>query len=116
MAIEILTLDSEHEFQETEFQLDGETFRLLARYIARTDSWMLSLFDTAGDPIATGRRLTVGNFLVPWLTGRNRPAGQLIALDTTNRDEDPGEHDLGERVLVIYADAETMIAMGAQSG
>lgn len=108
MAIEILALDSDHEYQETEFQLDGETFRLLTRYIARTDSWMASLYDATGSPIATGRRITVGNFLFPWLSGRDRPAGQLIAIDTKDEDVDPGEFDLGERVIIAYADAETM--------
>lgn len=116
MAIEVLTLDSEHQNQEAEFQLDGENFRLLTRYNKRVDSWFLSLYQDDGTPIATGRRLTVGNFLFPWLVGRNRPAGQLIAIDTTDRDSDPGELDLGNRVQVLYVDAEEMEELGAIGG
>lgn len=113
MAIEILQLSSDHENQEAEFQLDGETFRLLARWNARIDSWMLSLYDFEGEPIATGRRLTVGNFLFPWITSDSRPAGQLIALDTKDEDHDPGHDDLGSRVIVYYLDAEEIEALVA---
>jgi hypothetical protein len=67
-------------------------------------------------PIAVGRRVTVGNFLFPWLTGRNRPAGQLLALDTKDEDSDPGRNDLGERVVIVYITAEAMEAAGAQGG
>lgn len=116
MAVEILQLDSEHEYYESEFLLDNESFRMIARYNRRVDSWFLSLYDAEGEPIAVGRRLTVGNLLFPWLVGRNRPAGQLLALDTKDNDEDPGQFDLGNRVIVAYLDAAEIEAMGGQGG
>lgn len=116
MAVEVLQLDSTHLYYESEFLLDGESFRLLARFNRRVESWFLSLYDVNGDPIATGRRVTVGNFLFPWLVGRNRPAGQLIALDTSAQDSDPGENDLGNRVVIVYADAEEIEGLGGVGG
>ena len=116
MAVEILTLDSTHDYQEQEFQLDGETFRLLARWNERIDSWIISLYESDGTPVAVGRRLTVGNFLFPWLVTENRPAGQLIAIDTKDEDVDPGHFDLGNRVVVAYLDIEEMAALGANGG
>ncbi len=120
MAIEILVLDSDHEYYENEFTLDDESFRIQARYNARIDSWMLSLFDGDGNAIAVGRRVTVGNFLFPWLTGRNRPGGQLMAIDSEDRSDtggtDPGRYDLGERVVILYLDAAEMEAAGANGG
>ncbi len=112
MAIEILQLDSDHEYYESEFLLDNESFRLLARYNKRVDAWFVSLYDAEGEPIAVGRRLTVGNLLFPWLVAQSRPAGQLIALDTTDEDVDPGQYDLGNRIVVMYFDAEELESMG----
>lgn len=112
--IEVLTLDSEHENYEASFQLDGETFGLRARYNNRVDSWFLTLIDADGSIIVGSRRVTVGNLLFPWLVGRNRPAGQLLAIDTEDEDGDPGRHDLGSRVLVMYADADELEAAGAR--
>lgn len=115
MAIEILQLNSDHEFYETEFQLDGETFRLVTRWNSRIDSWILSLYDFEGNPIHTGRRLTVGNFLFPWLSSQSRPAGQLMALDTKDEDHDPGHDDLGDRIIVYYLDAEEVEELIAEA-
>ncbi|MCC6811354.1 MAG: hypothetical protein IT381_28250 [Deltaproteobacteria bacterium] len=106
MAIEILQLNSDHEYQEAEFQLDGETFRLLSRYNERVDSWFLSLYDAEGNAIHTGRRVTVGNLMFPWLVSADRPSGQLIAIDSEDEDVDPGRDELGTRVVVYYFDAE----------
>lgn len=113
MAVEILTLDSSHEYQQVEFQLDGETFRMTFRWNKRIDSWIISLYEFDDTPIAVGRRITVGNFLFPWLVTENRPVGQLIAIDTEDEDADPGHDDLGSRVVVAYLDRDELIALGA---
>lgn len=113
MAIEILQLSSDHEYQEAEFQLDGETFRLLSRYNARVDSWFFSLYDADGTAIHTGRRVTVGNFVFPWLVSESRPGGQLMAIDSQAEDVDPGHADLGTRVDVYYFDRDEIVTMQA---
>lgn len=112
MAIEILQLSSDHEYQEAEFQLDAETFKVVTRYNRRIDSWMLSLYDFEGNPVATGRRITVGNFLFPWLVTSARPGGQFIALDTQDEDADPGHDDLGTRVVLFYFDVDEIQEAG----
>ncbi len=116
MSIEILQLDSTHQNCETTFDLDGVLFRLRTRYNARIDSWIASLYDAEGNPISVGRRLTVGNMLFPWLATQNSPAGQLIAIDSQDEDQDPGEKDLGTRVSIFYFDAEEIAALSAQLG
>lgn len=116
MAIEILQLDPTHQYFESTFDLDGELFRLTTRYNARIDSWMASLYDALNNPIALGRRITVNNLLFPWLVGQNRPAGQLIAVDTQDEDHDPGENDLGTRVVIYYADSDELVSLGANVG
>lgn len=113
MAVEILTLDSKHDYYEAEFQLDEDIFRILARWNERIDSWVVSLYQADGTPVAVGRRVTVGNFLFPWLVSSARPGGQLIALDTKGEDADPGHYDLGTRCVVAYLDRDEMIALGA---
>lgn len=111
MAIEILQLDSTHQNYETTFDLDGTLFRLRTRYNSRVDSWFASLYDASGQPIALGRRITVGNMLFPWLVELNSPAGQLIAVDSEDEDVDPGEKDLGTRVSIYYVDEESLFAL-----
>ncbi len=113
---DVLTLDSEHEYYTSEFTLDGESFRLLARYNKRVESWFFSLYDGDGNPIAMGRRVTVGNFLFPWLVGSNRPAGQLMAIDTKDGETDPGRFDLGNRVSIVYVNADAMEEAGGNGG
>lgn len=112
MAIEILELDSTHEYSETSFDLDGVIFTLQTRYNPRSDSWYLSLFAGDGTPICLGRRITVNNILFPWLAADSKPAGALIAVDSQDEDKDPGEDELSTRVLIMYADADELVAMG----
>lgn len=114
MAVEILTLDSKHEYQKVEFPLDGETFRMTFRWNKRIDSWIVSLYEADDTPVAVGRRITVNNLLFPWLVTENRPAGQLIAIDTEDEDADPSHDDLGSRCIIAYLDVEEMTALGAE--
>ncbi len=66
------------------------------------------MYDFEGEPIALGRRITVGNFFFPWLVSQSRPSGQLMAIDTKDEYRDPGHADLGSRVIIYYVPYDEM--------
>lgn len=90
------------EFIGLQVELTGVTFGLEFRWNARAEAWFASLFSAEGVGLIAGRRVNVG---VPiWLRapGSAIPAGQLVAVDTSERDEEAGLSDLGRRVKLIY--------------
>lgn len=42
--VEVLALDSTHDYQEAQLQVDGETYILKTRWNERIDSWIVSLY------------------------------------------------------------------------
>ena len=74
----------------------------------RDESWYWELYDSARVPIWLGACIAVGVPLLRQCVADNRPAGDLVAIDTSNQDLDPGLEDFGEdpaRVKLIYLTA-----------
>jgi hypothetical protein len=84
--------------------LTGVEFILSFQYNQRDSSWWLSLYDALREPIIEGVKCVVGLPLLRNTVDARRPAGELVFLDLTKKDLDPGLLDLGERIALIYAD------------
>lgn len=98
--------------QET--TLDGVRFLLHFSWNEREGAWYVSLHDVDDNPIATGARIVANWFLfLRKVDTEVVPAGRFFVADTTGSGVDPGKDELGERVKLIYIEAEDAAAIGA---
>lgn len=89
------------DYRET-ITLEGIDYIFHFRWSARADAWFLDLMDSDGAALFSGKKIVIG---IP-MFGQSRfsavPAGELIFIDTTNRQVEPGPYELGGRVLPVY--------------
>lgn len=90
--------------------LDGTEYTFHFKWNMR-GGWFLELSDAAGSPLFNFRRMVVGVDLLTTVRHDDRcPTGQLLLVDFSNTDTDPGyldlvagtEDDLQGRVGLIY--------------
>lgn len=87
-------------------ELDGRAVVVELRWNERAASWFLSLAERGGVALLAGRRVVADAPLVGRLRARDGvPPGELVAVDTGGRGEDPDRADLGTRVQLIYIEA-----------
>jgi hypothetical protein len=82
--------------------LDDVTFRFSFEWNDRDEGWYMSIADTNGVPLLSGRRIVLGYPLISIYRNPALPAGALVAIDTSSKDEEPGFADLGRRVKLLY--------------
>lgn len=71
--------------------------------------WIMILSDAGGDILAV-RKLVIGMPLLFRYSADFRfPTGDIIVLDTSNQDLDPGLFDLGNRVQLLFSSVEDLI-------
>jgi len=85
-----------------ETQLDGTLYSLTFRWNSRANQWFVDLADAANDPIVSGIAIVVDFPLARRCRDPRMPPGALFAVDTTGAGLDPGETDLGRRVVILY--------------
>jgi hypothetical protein len=98
IAIEIP--DAPHSVQRV--TLGEQDFTLTLEWIQRESFWYLSLADANEVPILTGRKVVANFPLLARVTDARAPAGELIAVDVSGANADPGRTDLGTRVLLTF--------------
>lgn len=85
-----------------EIPLDNVTFRLGFHWNDRAGAWFMSIADVNGTPLLSGRRVVVGFPLLARFRDPRLPTGELNAVDTSGKQQEAGENDLGERVRLLY--------------
>ncbi len=106
MTIQEIPIDPTLSDFEQETELDGRQFLLRMVFNARNEGWYLSLFDANEDAIRTGIRMVLRWPLLEGVVDPRRPPGDLMLIDLENSDVDPGLGELGERVQLVYLEAE----------
>ena len=96
--------------QEFRISLDGQLFRIAITWNERDAAWYLDLFDADGTLLLAGRKLVLGQALLARFRDARLPPGELLVLDTTSRDLEPGQQDLGGRVPLFYVEAASLPA------
>lgn len=84
--------------------LSGQDFILTFAWNPREGAWYLDIADQDGVAIVLSRKVVVDFPLVTRCTDPRRPAGVLMAIDTTNMGRDPQLDDFGTRVHLIYSE------------
>lgn len=97
-----LALRSDLTDYELQSQLDGITFTFRLYWNTREEAWYLDVQAEDGTPILSSMKVVVMSPLGRRSTDSRRPAGLLLAYDTSGLQKDPGKTDLGDRVIVTY--------------
>lgn len=83
-------------------ELEGRSYGFEFYWNDRAAAWFFHLSDDNGDPILSGRRVSVGIPLLWRFADARLPPGELTAIDTAGAGVDPGLSDLGARVKLLY--------------
>lgn len=102
MADYIIPTRQDSEDYEVEVELSGVFFFLRFTWNYRSEYWYLTISDADRVVVAGNLKITVGTALLRTVPGTSKPAGELIAIDTTNAGLEAGLEDLGDRVLLFY--------------
>ncbi len=108
-----LPLRSDLDAYEVRVTLDKVDYDLRFVWNERDEQHYLSIFATDSPTLSDGSRVAIlpsipvliGTPLLrnlPGVPGTDRPAGELVALDTSNQNEEAGQRDLGARVVLVY--------------
>lgn len=86
--------------------LDGAEYVLELRWSAREARWYLDLRDVNDRPLVLAMKLVAnGPLLDRFRTVEGLPPGELVAVDTRTPPRDPGLHELGAEVALVYFEA-----------
>lgn len=96
-------------YQET-VSIGGASYRLAFQWNTRTESWTFDISTTTGEPIVLGTRIVPDWDLLGRFVDRRLPVGRFIAHDRSGNGEKPGRHELGDRVLLIFATEDELVA------
>ncbi len=110
MATLILPAWSDFRHHEFNVDLDGASYAVELRWNARDGAWYFSLRDAEGAVLLSGRKVVLGAKLLGRGEDPRLPPGGLILFDTSGTNVDPGEDELGGRVLLIYVEAADLLA------
>ena len=113
MIIRIPTDSTLDAFEQTT-QLDGREYLMRFMWMARESCWWLNLYDQDETPLALGVRLVVSWSLLRRFVDPRLPPGMLIVVDLSRTDQEIADQsELGERCVLMYADAAELAAIGA---
>lgn len=87
------------------FDLEGKTYQLHFQWNARMGQWFISVKKQDGTDIVSGVRVSVERPLFRRFASDDMPPGQFLFIDTSGQQDDPGEGDLGARVILAYKES-----------
>ena len=93
---------------DMQITLDEVTYTLEFRWNNRAGAWMMHITTEGGEPILMGTRIVIDMPLGKRSTDARMPKGVFIAVDTSERKQDPGMSDLGDRVQLLYFTASEL--------
>lgn len=89
--------------QRLSVQIDELTFTLDLLWNSRVEKWSMSMSDGDG-AIFSGHALSLDYPVLQAYNDRRSPPGELLLVDTSDQQLEPGLDDLGERVLLLYVE------------
>lgn len=93
--------------------LEGRTYVFIFELNSRDGYWYMDVQDADGVAIRSGVRLVLGASYLRLMRDERAPPGVLASIDTTGAGLEAGEKNLGERVLLLYAEQADVEAAAA---
>jgi hypothetical protein len=109
MSIRTIPCRVDSPFYDFTVELDGAVWRLTFRWNAREQAWYFDLADGADVLQLSSRKVVLNRPLLSrYRTRATLPAGELVAVDTSNTNAAPGLGELGGRVVLYYVDVDDL--------
>lgn len=102
MTIQTLPTRTDIARYDFDVELDGQTYTFDFEWNDRDAGWYMSISDSVGAPLLSGRRIVLNFPLISRYRDARLPAGTIEAIDTGSTDTEPGFADLGDRVKLLY--------------
>lgn len=104
MAVEIIPIKNAGKDGAFFFtvDLDGVTYQCDFQLNSREDRWYFDLQDLEGNIIRSSVKAIENWPVIRLDVSEERPAGELMFLDTRTDSEAPGQDDLGENAFFTY--------------
>ena len=102
MADFIIPTRIDLEDYEVEVELGDTSYLLRFTWNYRSEYWFLTISDTDSNVIVGGVKVVVGKPLLAEVSNEDAPAAEILAVDTSGANSDPGLTDLGDRVLLFW--------------
>lgn len=102
MALEI-PFDKRESNYTFDVSLDGVVYTFRVYWNLRSSNYFFDLVRSSDSAVVIRSvRVAVGTAPLVRLTGSVRPTGELFVLDTSEKNQDPGLYELGDRVKMLY--------------
>lgn len=94
--------DSESSFISFGAILDDVEYQFQLQWLDRRKFWVLRVIDARRELVIKGIRVVGNSDMLQPYSDTRLPPGQLIAHDTTGKNQDPGRNDWRERHILLY--------------
>lgn len=82
--------------------LEGIDYVLRFNFNERMNRWVMGIYDAEETPIILGIALVVNYSLLRIYTVEGMPPGEMILFDTSEKNQECGRNDLGNRCILVY--------------
>lgn len=104
MAVEI-PFDKQETNYSFSVTLSGVLYTFRAYWNLRSENYFVDMLRTQDEAVVfRSLRVAVGTTPLLGVVGDVRPPGELVVVDTSELETDPGLYELGDRVKMIYLD------------
>jgi hypothetical protein len=87
--------------------LSGATYAIHWLWNERDGTWSFSMWDPDGEPLVQGVRVVLNVDLLSWAPrGDRRPPYGIVAVDPSERLQEPARDTLGTRIKVVYLEPD----------
>lgn len=105
MAIVVIPIRSDLPAYDFQIELEGVLYGLSFSYNTRAGWWVMDILDVNEEPVLMGVRMITGWLMTERFVMEGKPPGDFFILDTSGKNEDPGQNDFGTTKLLMYADS-----------
>ena len=92
-------------------ELDGETYTLTLYFNARDNAYYLSVEDSLGVAVVSGRKVSANAAMFLGRANANLPGGEILVLDTEGLSRPPVVGELGTLFELLYIDEAEVDAL-----
>ena len=103
----VLEIPTRSDIESYSFTIDLEqvTYGFAFHYNARMGVWLFDISSADGTILYSGIPIYVNQIPLARFVNPLLPHGNILFIDTSGAELNPGESDLGTRVLMIYVDS-----------
>ena len=88
-----------------DMELSGEVFTFFFYFNNRSEKWVISMYDSNGDPIFQGLNLVLGYDYFNSFSDSRLPNGNLVLISMVDNYEEPTRENLDQNFRLTYYEA-----------